>query len=210
MAKLYVSNKDESVRMFENRWLEHLSKVHFSVPLIIYLPVVGWFIYLAFSTGVLDPLYIFLLFGAGVFTWTVVEYVLHRFVFHYVPPGRLGNKIHFIFHGVHHDYPNDSYRLVMPPIVSIPLAIFFYFSFSAILGEVINAPFFAGFVMGYLFYDMLHYAVHHANSSNKLFLKLKTHHLKHHFKEPHKGFGVSSPLWDILSGTTFTRRKSNQ
>lgn len=203
MKKLYVSNKDESVRMFKYSWMEFFSKVHFSIPLIIYLPVTGYFLFRALSVYGLDLLSVAGLFLAGILLWSATEYFLHRFVFHYHPTSTWGQRLHFIMHGVHHDYPNDSKRLVMPPSVSIPLAFIFYFLFSAIMGAALTAPFFAGFVVGYLIYDMLHYAVHHANWNNKWFMEIKAHHLKHHFKDPDRGFGVSSAIWDKIVGTDY-------
>lgn len=208
MAKLYVSNKDESVKMFENDFLERFTKVHFSVPLLLYVPFVIYFLYQAGIDNSLVWWQIPAYFLLGVLVWSVTEYVMHRFVFHYEPPGKWGKRLHFIFHGVHHDYPNDSKRLVMPPSVSIPLALLFYFGFKNLFGATLVAPFFAGFLVGYLFYDMLHYAVHHVNSNNKIFIALKTHHLKHHFKEPNLGYGVSSPLWDVVVGTTYDQKKT--
>lgn len=206
MAKLYVSNKDESVKMFESDFLEKFTKVHFAVPLFLFVPFVIYFLYQAVTSSVLVWWQIPAYFLLGIVVWTITEYIMHRFVFHYEPPGKLGKRLHFIFHGVHHDYPNDSKRLVMPPSVSIPLALLFYFGFKFILGTALVAPFFSGFLVGYLFYDMLHYAVHHVNSNNKIFMALKTHHLKHHFKEPDLGYGVSSPLWDVVVGTTFDKK----
>ena len=208
MAKQFVSNKDETVRMFENNIFEALSKVHFSVPLFIYLPVVAYFLYLSIGVYSLSFITIFSLFILGVFVWTFTEYTLHRFVFHFVPKGEWGRRMHFIFHGVHHDYPNDSKRLVMPPSVSIPLAVLFYFLFKFILGQVLVAPFFVGFIIGYIFYDMTHYAIHHYNMHNKFWLFIKNHHMKHHYQDPLKGFGVSSPLWDDIIGTNFPEDKA--
>ena len=208
MAKQFVSNKDETVRMFENDFFEAMSKVHFSVPLFIYLPVVAYFLYMSIGFYSLSFITIFPLFILGVFVWTFTEYTLHRFIFHFVPKGELGKKMHFIFHGVHHDYPNDSKRLVMPPSVSVPLAVLFYFLFKLILGQTLVAPFFIGFIIGYIFYDMTHYAIHHYNMHNKFWLFIKNHHMKHHYKDPLKGFGVSSPLWDDIIGTNFPEDKT--
>ena len=203
MKKLYVSNKDESVRMFENDFLELFTKVHFTVPLILYVPVISYFLYLSFISPELTLLSGIGYFALGILSWSITEYLLHRYVFHFHPTSEWGKKIHFLFHGVHHDYPNDSNRLVMPPGVSIPLAFLFYYSFKAIMPLYLLYPFFAGFVLGYLFYDMLHYALHHVDLKGKMWIALKTHHLKHHFKDPDKGFGVSSPLWDIVVGSNF-------
>lgn len=189
--------------MFKYGWMEFFSKVHFSVPLIIYIPVISYFLYQSIfdpnmGTGTLVGLLV-----AGAVAWTATEYFLHRFVFHYHPTSAWGKRLHFIMHGVHHDYPNDSMRLVLPPSVSIPLAILFYFLFNALLGASLAAPFYAGFVAGYLVYDMIHYAVHHADIKSKWFIELKTHHLKHHFKDPDKGYGVSSKIWDKIVGTDY-------
>src|SRR3972149_4432551 len=203
MAKNFVSNKDETVRMFENNFLEALSRVHFTVPLFIYLPVIGYFLYSAIAVFNLSVTNIISMIIVGVFVWTITEYTLHRFVFHFPAKSDFGKKIHFIFHGVHHDYPSDSRRLVMVPTVSIPLALLLYFLFDLILGEILVAPFFMGFLAGYLFYDLTHYAIHHFNMHSKFWLAIKKHHIKHHYEDSEKGFGVSSPIWDSIIGTNF-------
>jgi len=210
MKKLYVSNKDESVRMFKSNFLEIFSKVHWTVPLFIFVPIIAYLLFLAFSSQTESILVLTGWFLGGVGIWTITEYVLHRFLFHYEPPGKLGKRLHFIFHGVHHDYPNDSWRLVMPPIVSLPLAILFYFLFRELVAGDKFFAFFAGFISGYLAYDMLHYAIHHAPMKGKIWVALKTHHLKHHFKTPDKGYGVSSPLWDYIVGTQFSSNNSEK
>jgi 4-hydroxysphinganine ceramide fatty acyl 2-hydroxylase len=203
MPKNFVSNKDETVRMFDNNFLEALSKIHFSVPLYIYIPVILAFLYRSVILYELSFTKILALIILGIIVWSLTEYLLHRFVFHYVPDSKFGLRIHFIFHGVHHDYPSDSRRLVMPPSVSVPLALLFFYLFKAILGYIYVAPFMAGFLTGYLFYDMTHYAIHHFNMHNKFWLAIKNHHIKHHYQDPAKGFGVSSPVWDKIIGTDF-------
>lgn len=209
MTKKFVSNKDETVRMFENNFLEALSRVHPSIPVIIYLPVILYMCYLAIWVYQLTFINFLALVLLGIFVWTITEYTLHRFVFHYQPKSKFGEKIHFIFHGVHHDYPSDSKRLVMPPSVSMPLAALFYFIFILVLGDIFIYPFFAGFLLGYLFYDLTHYAVHHFNMHNKFWLAIKNHHMKHHYQDSTKGFGVSSPVWDSVIGTDFPPKKDN-
>jgi sterol desaturase/sphingolipid hydroxylase (fatty acid hydroxylase superfamily) len=111
--------------------------------------------------------------------------------------------MHFLLHGVHHDYPNDSKRLVMPPSVSIPLAVLFYGLFILVLGEVYTAPFLAGFLVGYICYDEIHYATHHAPMKSRFWLAIKHHHILHHFRDPERGFGVSNPAWDYVFGTAY-------
>jgi 4-hydroxysphinganine ceramide fatty acyl 2-hydroxylase len=206
MKKKYVSNSQESVRMFKNDLFESLSKVHYFVPIIIFVPVIIFFTYKSFQAS-LGFLLFFELTMLGLFVWTFVEYIMHRFVFHYMPPDKpWAMRLHFIFHGVHHDYPSDAKRLVLPPSVSIPLATGFYFLFDAILPAHYVYGFFPGFIFGYLVYDISHYAIHHFNFKGSIWKKIKQHHMLHHYQDPGKGYGVSSPLWDKIFGSDFIKK----
>ena len=69
------------------------------------------------------------------------------------------------------------------------------------IGKLYVAPFFVGFLIGYLFYDMTQYAVHHFNLKSKFWLALKHHHMIHHYKDDHNGYGVSSKFWDLVFKT---------
>ncbi|MGN6178896.1 MAG: sterol desaturase family protein [Mucilaginibacter sp.] len=205
MKKNFVSNSQESVRMFKSDILEVLSKVPFYVPLIVYIPVIGYCIYKAYETSVgLATFFEYLI--LGLFVWTFTEYVLHRFVFHYLPKPKWGQRLHFIFHGVHHDYPSDALRLVMPPSASIPLAAAFYYLFRSMLPDNYIYAFFPGFIVGYLFYDISHYAIHHFNFKGSFWKKIKQHHMLHHYQDPSKGYGVSSPLWDKIFRSDFIKK----
>ena len=196
----YISTKNESVRMFKSDLLEFFSHVHPITPLVLYLPVVAYSLYFAAWREELPFLLIVALFVFGWLIWTLLEYVIHRFVFHYQPKSRPGKALHFVVHGVHHDYPNDASRLVMPPVVSIPLALFFYVLFALVFGRFCP-PIMAGLVSGYIFYDSLHYATHHFAMRKGVWLWLKQYHLRHHFQDDHAGYGVSSPLWDYVFRT---------
>ena len=101
----------------------------------------------------------------------------------------------------------DSKRLVMVPTISIPLAVIFYYLLETIFGDVYVAPLFVGFIVGYLFYDLSHYAIHHFNMHGKFWLEIKNHHIKHHFENENLGYGVSSPIWDKIIGTDFSKKK---
>ncbi|MBC7889358.1 MAG: sterol desaturase family protein [Ferruginibacter sp.] len=203
MKKNYVSNTEESIKLFKNNIFDSLSKVHFTVPLYIFIPAILFFSYKAFSYDIHITWFV-IYFVAGLIVWTITEYFLHRFIFHYHPSSEFGKKLHFIFHGVHHDYPRDKKRLVMPPSASIPLAAFFYFLFSFFLEQKFLFAFFPGFLLGYLVYDMMHYAMHHHNFKNPLLKKIKQHHMLHHYQDSTKGYGVSSSLWDIILKSDFT------
>ncbi len=205
MKKNYVSNSEDSIRLFKNNIFDSLSKVHFTVPLYIFIPAIIFFCYKAFTFKISITGFI-IYFLAGLMVWTITEYLLHRFIFHYHPTSGFGKQLHFIFHGVHHDYPRDKKRLVMPPSASIPLATLFYFLFSLMLEQKILFAFFPGFLLGYLTYDMMHYAMHHHNFKNPVLKRIKQHHMLHHYQDPSKGYGVSSSLWDIILKSNFNRQ----
>ena len=197
----YISTKNETVRMFKSDFMEFFSHVHPATPLVLYFPVVGYMLYLAFWQSRLSILAVAGLFLLGVLIWTLLEYLIHRYVFHYEPKTALGKRLHYTIHGVHHDYPNDARRLVMPPSVSIPLAIVFWVLFAAIFGRF-APPISAGFGFGYVCYDSIHYAIHHFAMKRGVWLWLKQYHLRHHYNDEHAGYGVSSPLWDYVFRTT--------
>ena len=199
--RLYVSNKNETVRMFESDFMEFFSRVHPVIPLALYLPVVGYMLYVSLWRRQLSFVAVAALFLLGILLWTLIEYLIHRYIFHYEPKTRWGKQLHFVIHGVHHDYPNDARRLVMPPVISIPLAFLFFGLFLLVFGSLAPAVF-AGLVFGYLCYDMLHYATHHLAMKSGVWLWLKQYHLRHHFKDDHVGYGISSPLWDYVFRTT--------
>jgi sterol desaturase/sphingolipid hydroxylase (fatty acid hydroxylase superfamily) len=188
-----------SPRMFESDLLDKLSRIHPAVVPIIYVPTIVVLVVLGFVDGA--GWWTALWIPGGYLFWTLTEYWLHRIVFHFEPEQGIGAKLHWIIHGVHHDHPNDPLRLVMPPSVSIPLAVLFIWGFSAVIGTPGFLPFGAGFLAGYLFYDMLHYHVHHHRPKTALGKRLRELHMRHHFQSHETGYGVSAPFWDHVFGT---------
>ena len=190
-----------SPRMFESELLDRLSRVHPAVPVVIFLPEIVVLVALAIDAGSASTLGMAGLFAAGYLFWTLSEYWIHRVIFHFEPEEGLGARLHWIIHGVHHDHPNDPMRLVMPPSVSVPLASLFILGFYAVLGIPAFLPFAAGFLGGYLAYDMLHYHVHHHRPTTELGRRLRELHMRHHFQDHERGFGISAPFWDYVFGT---------
>jgi sterol desaturase/sphingolipid hydroxylase (fatty acid hydroxylase superfamily) len=192
--------------MFESRFLDRFTRVHPVVPVLVYGPVVAVLLVLAVGNdGWWDTAGLVLL---GYCVWTLFEYWLHRLVFHFEPEDGIGAKLHWMIHGVHHDHPNDPLRLVMPPSVSVPLALIFYGLFVLVMGSSAPAEVFAsGFLTGYLIYDMTHYHVHHHKPKGKLGKLLRELHMRHHFQDDTRGFGVSAPFWDYVFGTPLQRGK---
>ena len=184
--------------MFQhNRLLEKLSRIRPHTVLAVFVPILMLSAYLSLRNGVgiAETAGLFL---AGALFWSLYEYVFHRFVFHFYPDSPAQARLQFVMHGVHHQYPHDKDRLVMPITVSIPLAAILLLGFHAVLGTYAWG-FFSGFVAGYLAYDMMHYAIHHAGEfRSPLLRKIRSHHLAHHFRDTRQGFGVSSPFWDAI------------
>src|SRR5437763_11125138 len=201
VQRVYVSTKNETVRMCESDFMEFFSRVHPAIPVVIYVPVVVCMLYISIWHHQLSIVSASALFLLGILLWTLLEYLIHRYVFHYEPKTRVGKRLHYIIHGVHHDYPNDGKRLVMPPSISVPLAFLFYGIFLLLFGRFASSAF-AGVVFGYVCYDMLHYATHHFPMKRGVLLWLKQYHLRHHYKDDHAGYGISSPLWDYVFRTT--------
>jgi dihydroceramide fatty acyl 2-hydroxylase len=188
--------------MFENDFLERFSRIHPATIFVVWIPVAALFLGRSLLRHDVSALGIAGLMIAGVLSWTLTEYVLHRWVFHWTNETAWGKRIHFLLHGVHHDFPNDRDRLVMPLPTSVPLAVIFYTLFAVVLfGKTLGEPFFVGFVIGYLFYDGTHYFVHHFVPGSRWGKFLRRHHLTHHFADHDGGFGVSSPLWDYVFRT---------
>jgi dihydroceramide fatty acyl 2-hydroxylase len=194
--------------MFESRLLDRFTRVHPAVPVLIYAPVVMLFAVLAIvRDGLVDAIVLGL---AGYAIWTLFEYWLHRIVFHFEPEDGFGARIHWMIHGVHHDHPNDPLRLVMPPAASIPLAIVVIGVMYLVAGTVHAPGVAAGFLLGYIVYDEIHYALHHHNPKSRLGKKLRELHMRHHFQDDERGFGISAPYWDKVFRTYPTRRREGE
>jgi sterol desaturase/sphingolipid hydroxylase (fatty acid hydroxylase superfamily) len=186
--------------MFQNPLLDFFTRVHPVVPPLIFGPVI-----IVLFIGAFDRLSVAGTLGlavAGYVFWTLFEYWLHRLVFHFEPEKGLGARLHWMIHGVHHDHPNDPLRLVMPPSVSVPLALLLFWLYTLVLGFGPALAFTAGFLAGYLAYDMLHYHVHHHQPRSALGQRLRELHMRHHFQDHERGFGISAPYWDRVFGTT--------
>ncbi len=196
-----ASSKKKSVRLFQNNLLETLTHVPVWVPATLWIPVIFFLLYRTLNEGAISQLNLIRIAALAILTWTLTEYLLHRFLFHAEFEHPKLKRIIFLLHGVHHDYPNDSKRLLMPPLASIPIAALFWLTFQSMMGEVLAKPFFAFFLIGYLIYDYIHYSTHHFRVRGALYRQLKQNHMDHHFVSPDQYFGVSSPLWDHLFGT---------
>ncbi|MGW8374811.1 sterol desaturase family protein [Streptomyces sp. ODS28] len=194
----------DSPPMFTNRRLDRLSRVHPAVPALLYLPLILLLTALGLPrSGALSGVGLWLL---GYLLWTLVEYWVHRSVFHFSAKSPFTRRLHWLMHGVHHEHPNDPYRLVIPPAVSLPVGALVLFGLRQLLGPDGWMAAGAGFGAGYLAYDMLHFALHHHRARSPLLRALRRRHLRHHFEDERRGFGISAPYWDRVFGTAPPRR----
>ncbi len=194
-----------SPRMFDSDFLDRFTRVHPIVPVLLFVPAILYLAGSGIERAGAGPGLAWL--AGGYAFWTLTEYWLHRVVFHFEPESGLGRRIHWMIHGVHHDHPNDPLRLVMPPSASIPLASIFVAIFWFALGADRAPAFAAGFLAGYLAYDMLHFHVHHHKPRTRAGKVLRELHMRHHFQDHDRGFGVSAPYWDHVFGTAPERTR---
>jgi sterol desaturase/sphingolipid hydroxylase (fatty acid hydroxylase superfamily) len=201
-----IHNKGQA-RLFKNQYLEYLTKTHPLVIWSMYLPMIAFMLYYSSTILYIPVGIISLVFLAGLFFWSFFEYMIHRYAFHFMAESERATKIVYLIHGNHHEYPRDKQRLFMPPVPSIILAtvVFTTMYFTAYLIGItaVVFAFFPGFMLGYLMYGTMHYAIHAWNPPFKWMKPLWRNHHLHHYKEQGKGYGVSSTLWDHVFGTMF-------
>jgi len=199
MKKNGINNKGSGT-IFENKFLEYLTRTPFYVPVIFYYAVSMACIVMELSNNMGESMGRFWMVPVGLFFFTLVEYLVHRFLFHFHANSPGQEKIKYSIHGVHHEYPRDKDRLVMPMLVSLPLSLFCYFVFYFLFGAG-ALLFFAGFMAGYSSYLMIHYAVHARKPPGNFLKYWWKHHSLHHYSSELTAFSVSLPFWDLIFGT---------
>jgi sterol desaturase/sphingolipid hydroxylase (fatty acid hydroxylase superfamily) len=199
MSVLKPQNKGTK-QLFNNPILEKLSRTHISVPLTVFFLYSAGLLYWSITHTSLSALVTAGFFAIGLFFFTWVEYLAHRYLFHMDTYTKTREKIQYTIHGVHHEFPKDKTRLAMPPLLSVTISTVFLLLFRLVLGDYAFALV-PGFLTGYAAYLSVHYMVH-AYQPPKNFLKyLWINHGTHHYKNGEMVFGVSSPLWDYIYGT---------
>jgi len=184
------------------RWL---GWVHPVMLFIVWLPVAVVAIIWGAVAGQLSLSEV-ALYGVGaLFVWSLLEYTLHRWLFH--PPknwGAFGSLVRRI-HAKHHDRPLDKVFALVPPVNAAMVLLVLSGLFSLVI-PVKGLPVFTGFfILGYLFYELLHLAMHHRKPRTLVGRFLCEYHLRHHGNGEEGNYGVTSPLWDWLLGTSIRR-----
>jgi sterol desaturase/sphingolipid hydroxylase (fatty acid hydroxylase superfamily) len=189
----------EKGQIFRSPVLEALTKTSPLITFTTYGSVVSLFMYLSYREGVLGIGATAITFLCGLVFWTFFEYLMHRYVFHFVSESELAKRFTYALHGVHHEAPRDHDRLFMPPVPGLIIIGVVSLVVKLVLGAFAFS-FLAGWLFGYMLYAYVHYKVH-ATNPPKIFRKMWIHHNMHHYKYPDKAFGVSSPFWDMVFGT---------
>lgn len=219
---------DRPLRFFKSSVFEAITKTSWYMVPLVWMPVVlylSWQCYTSLTEGktrifltteyaiVVHPYSFPIFFLLGMFLWTLLEYCIHRFVFHFSPPANNFYLItvHFLLHGQHHKSPFDRSRLVFPPGVSSPLIGFFYLVFTWIFPEGVSLCLFVGGLFGYVVYDLMHYYLHYGSPQKGSYLYgLKAYHVKHHFEHQRAGFGITTSLWDHPFNTAIPEEPSEE
>ncbi len=207
--KGFTTNKPKNSgtkQLFDNPILERLSRTHISIPISIFFVISAVLLYYAFRYTTLPGYLIPLLFLGGFLFFTLIEYLVHRFVFHMEPTSDFKKKIQYNMHGVHHEFPKDKDRLAMPPLLSITLAVVLFAIFYSLIDTKVFG-FLPGLLTGYASYLFVHFIVHAYAPPKNIFKELWVNHAIHHYKDNSTVFGVSSPLWDYVFGTMPPKKK---
>lgn len=208
--KMQPKYEGRSGQLFKSPILEKLARTHFAVPFSLISLFVIFTMYYNFSRNINSVGMSIAIFTLGVFIWTWAEYMLHKYIFHMEPTNKFKTALQYTFHGVHHEFPRDKSRTIMPPAASLIIVGSLFFVFRLIIGDYVYT-FLPGFMTGYLIYSLMHYAIHAFKPPRNIIGKIWINHSIHHYKDDNVAFGVSSNLWDRVYGTmpknTYKRKK---
>lgn len=194
------ARKEMGGRLYQYRLTEWLTSTSPFLIIPLDLLLVIFFLYIGYVYTSLDYSTYWWIFFTGLFTWTLMEYLLHRFAFHFPARKEKGKRTIYMLHGIHHDHPNDPDALYQPPLVNLLMALVLFGILYLLMG-IFTFLYMPGIILGYLLYSTIHYSIHKFKPPFRWMMPLWRHHNLHHYRFPNKGYGVSSPLWDFIFGT---------
>jgi len=206
--KVRVKNTGQA-RLFDNPFLESLTKGHPALSWGIHVPIFVYCFYYGHKTYNLSLSLMFGISFFALFFWTFFEYLAHRYAFHMLSDNMKLQKFAYILHGNHHEYPKDKQRLFMPPVPSLIIAGALFGIQYLLLGKYVFA-FYPGFILGWLLYASMHYLIHAIDPPFKFLQPLWRNHQMHHYRNEHLGFGVSNVFWDKVFKTEFDLLKHQE
>jgi dihydroceramide fatty acyl 2-hydroxylase len=187
--------------MFASPLIEKMTCTEWYVVPLLWLPVAAALMWRGVALGGLSPLALPLTLVAGVLVWQLIEYSIHKNLFHFDPKTPKGIEWHFMLHGHHHKYPMDFDRLVFPPAAAAIVISLFYWLLHALLPMGLASALLGGGIVGYVLYDTTHWALHSGRADWMFSHTLKVSHMDHHYVDETVGYGISSTLYDVLFGT---------
>ena len=194
-----------------NAWNE-LTKIvtrRFSHPwmaMAVFIPLAILLSGLALQDPEVTPLKFMVLFAGGLLSWTLIEYFLHRLVFHWTDVKEPWKSLASGLHRAHHASAKAADLIIAPPVASLGFAILIYLLFALVTQSVtVAAVLETGVFAGYLVYEWVHFMSHRFYPRTKAGKYLRKYHLQHHFRDEDRQFGVTSPFWDIVFGTYKTQ-----
>ncbi len=169
------------------------------VPVLVYAPLLAGAVAWNLSIGLRPwewPAHL----AAGLFLWTLIEYLMHRWIFHgSVLPVKTRDGLHL----AHHVAPTAPEKIVAKPWFSLSIATGIWAILFAVLRSAPLASLtMTGVILGYLSYEFVHYGVHTRPGEVGGLRWWRRNHFYHHFQEPARAFGVTSPIWDFVFRTT--------
>jgi sterol desaturase/sphingolipid hydroxylase (fatty acid hydroxylase superfamily) len=177
-----------------------MSKFGYFAEFLLFPPLILVAALLAFHRSIpAHPVECLIVFALGIWGWTLVEYILHRSLFHHAP-------FLSVIHSRHHDEPQEligtpawASAVIGLVVVACPL--------WATLGLDLGTAVMTGFVAGYLWYVFVHYASHHWQTPRGSYLyRARLRHARHHHLSHDCNFGVTTNLWDRVFGTALDTR----
>lgn len=191
----------EEGRLFKSKFMERVTRTPLWVPLLMFFCTIVSFIYYNITYRVFSNKISVLMFIIGLLSWSLIEYIVHRFLYHTETNSKNLLSVQHNAHGIHHQHPRDKDRLAMPPLPGIVLASLLFALFYGIM-QSYAIVFFPGFLTGYIIYISMHYAQHRIRKPiYRPWQKLWKHHAYHHYINPYGAFGVSTRLWDFIFRT---------
>lgn len=191
--------RDGDARLFASRAVDAIWRAPFWWPYVLALPAALALAVASMRTGATPATLGWAAFGA--IAWTLFEHALHRFVFHAPFRSEAARAVLLIVHGHHHVWPRDRSRLTATPWQAALTWLLALGGFRTLLETADALAATAGFGLGYVAYEAMHFVAHHGKPRARWLRAIRAHHLRHHHEDPTSRWGISSPLWDVVFRT---------
>jgi sterol desaturase/sphingolipid hydroxylase (fatty acid hydroxylase superfamily) len=195
----------QQIRLFESDRLERLTTISPWAFCSLWVVVLSLAAYAGWGTA--EPAAEVAWVLGGLVFWTLFEYAMHRFMFHWNVESNWARSVVFVLHGNHHAEPGNRARNLMPPIISIPISGAVLCLLLLAVGSV-GFLFFLGFMFGYAVYDGLHFACHQFTMRGRVLWRWQQHHLHHHYAKEEGNYAITAIFWDRVFGTKVASRNN--